>query len=257
VRAPCAARAILSPGLDALAETLFAAQVGHVEIMERMYRPGVDHSDEVALLRRSLAQVTTDYDAGVYSYPGGQDDYDKRVTGLSARLRAVADLPVTEEGYEYRPTGQTFADRWQSSDVQGRRQLMLNAGFQLRVSRTRIHTPIDAAEAKRLTAMHERSLQALLVGPPRPGEAAAVQMDADAWEKIRGLADPHSNLVIAWRLDPDLARRAGSRPKVGRSLSRTLTRPGEKRWPRYASTSRASANPRLLHRWDSRRTRRR
>ena len=93
---------------------------------------------------------------------------------------------------------------------------MLNAGFQLRISRTTNHAPIDAAEAERLRLQHERSLQALVaghaqsqVGPPKPGAVAAVQLDADAWERIRALADPRANLVIAWRLDPDLARRAG------------------------------------------------
>ena len=215
-RTRCPAQPINVPALNGLTEQLFLTQVGGVEIQERVYRPGVDHSDEIALLHRSLETIRKEYDGGDYSYPGGEEAYRTRLSGLTSRLRVLADLPMTEARYEYRPTGQTFADRWAASDTQARRQLMLNAGFQLRISRTTNHAPIDAAEAERLRLQHERSLQALVaghaqsqVGPPKPGAVAAVQLDADAWERIRALADPRANLVIAWRLDPDLARRAG------------------------------------------------
>ncbi len=110
-RTACPALQIRTGALDLLAELLFVEQVGDLEIMERVYRPGVDHADEIALLRRSIAAARGEYDSGGYSYPGGQAEYDQRVSTLAARLRVLADLPVTEAGYEQRPTGQTFAQR--------------------------------------------------------------------------------------------------------------------------------------------------
>jgi site-specific DNA recombinase len=135
-RATCSSLPIPAPKLDGIAEKLFLAMVGSVEIQTRVYRPGVDHSDEIALIRRSLASVRREFDGGAYSYPGGEEEYNTRVARLSERLRTLADQPVTDAQYEYRPTGQTFADRWAVSDVMGKRQLMIGAGFQIRVART-------------------------------------------------------------------------------------------------------------------------
>ena len=53
-RTRCPAQPINVPALNGLTEQLFLTQVGGVEIQERVYRPGVDHSDEIALLHRSL-----------------------------------------------------------------------------------------------------------------------------------------------------------------------------------------------------------
>jgi DNA invertase Pin-like site-specific DNA recombinase len=202
-RTPCPAKPINVQALNELTEQIFLGQVGAVEILERIYRPGVDHSDEIALLHRSLETVRDEYDAGDYSYPGGEDAYRKRLTRLTDRLRGLADLPVTESAYEYRSTGQTFADRWRDSDTQARRQLMINAAFQLRVSRTPTGEPLDAALRDELVRKHERSLRGVLLA------AGVTEIRRDAWDEVRKLVDPHANLVIAFQLDPDLARRAG------------------------------------------------
>lgn len=203
-KSPCPALEIRSEALNALAETLFLAQVGHVEILEKVYRPGVDHSDEIALLRRSLQAVRREFDGGDYSYPGGEEEYSTRVAGLSERLRVLADLPVTEAGYEMRATGQTFTDRWHASDMPGRRQLMINAGFRLLVSRTKTSIQgLTVAEVDQLARRHERSLKAVLVA------AGPAEIHKDTWDEVRSLVDPRANLVIAFELDPDLSRRAG------------------------------------------------
>lgn len=59
------------------------------------------------------------------------------MTRLEERRDHLAALPSTPARIDYRPTGRTFADRWQEEDEARRRQLMVNAGFQIRIARTR------------------------------------------------------------------------------------------------------------------------
>src|SRR5258708_24800089 len=135
-RVQCPALQLRMASLNALAEALFVAQVGHVEVLERVYRPGVDYANEIALLHRSIAAVRGEFDSGGYSYPGGQEDYEERVSRLSGRLRELADQPVTKAGYDYRPTGQTFREKLDASTIPKRRALVFSAGFQLQESCT-------------------------------------------------------------------------------------------------------------------------
>jgi hypothetical protein len=58
------------------------------------------------------------------------------------------------------------ATSWRDSDTQARRQLMINASFQLRVSRTPTGVRIDAARREKLVRKHERSLG----WPPKAGQ---------------------------------------------------------------------------------------
>jgi hypothetical protein len=50
-----------------------------VEIIEMVYRPGTDNSEEIAIVRRSLAE----YERGEYRYHGGEEDYQARKGRLS------------------------------------------------------------------------------------------------------------------------------------------------------------------------------
>ena len=195
----CPALQLRLDSLNALAEALFVAQVGDVEVLERVYRPGVDHADEIALLRRSISSVRAEFDGGGYSYPGGEEEYLERIERLSGRLRELADQPVTQAGYDYRPTGQTFRQKWEASTIPERRALMLSAGFQLRVSRTRAK-PTPRAKRAGVRDVLQRQFADIL------RDAGA---DITRWDEIRRLVGPITDLALSWQLDEDLARRAG------------------------------------------------
>ena len=132
----CNARNIRCADLDELSAGALLTQVGSVEVTERIYRPGEDHSDEIAQVRRALEAARTEMDRGGYAYPGGQEDYERRTSALSERLASLSALPVTAAGYEHRCTGETFGRRWERSDTKQRRRLMIGAGFEVRASRT-------------------------------------------------------------------------------------------------------------------------
>lgn len=134
---PCDVLHIRCDDLDLFAKLAFLDQVGDLEILEKVYVPGVDHADEIAQIRRALEVVRTEFDKGQYAYPGGREDYDNRTARLSERLTRLTAEPVRGPGYEYRPTGQTYRQLWEALDDAGRRKLMLSAGFEVRAERNR------------------------------------------------------------------------------------------------------------------------
>ena len=50
---------------------------------------------------------------------------------LEARRDALAAQPVVPASVKRRPTGETFACRWEQLDDDGRRQLMASVGFRI------------------------------------------------------------------------------------------------------------------------------
>jgi site-specific DNA recombinase len=133
----CPTLPVNGPWLDKLAESLFLADVGHVEIMRREYRRGSNSADLVAMLRRSLDTARREYDSGGYSYPGGQQEYEERIKGLSDRLREAAGKAAIPYGYIDVPTGKTYRKMWLATpDPAARRQLMVGAGFRIEVAKT-------------------------------------------------------------------------------------------------------------------------
>ena len=127
----CSARSIPAGWLDARAASSFLDMAGELEIMQRIWQPGEDHSEELAQVRSALGGVRAEFDRGAYGYPGGQDEYAARVDRLSARLSALAELPSRPASYVLSGTGRTFRQAWDSSDVAERRRLMLDSGFHL------------------------------------------------------------------------------------------------------------------------------
>jgi hypothetical protein len=128
-------------------------------------------------------------------------------------------LPSAPARVNYRPTGRTFAEKWQAEDSASRRQLMVNAGFQIRIARTVIAPDDVAAEARRqgitATARELRNRAAnirYMAGKTtKPERLEALAIDLAAVEAARRrLRDVRRyNEVVSFALDEDLARRAG------------------------------------------------
>ena len=99
---------------------------------------------------RRCEHLEEQYVAGaVYRGETGAERFAAMMTRLEERRDRLSAQPATPARIEYRPTGRTFANRWEEEDAAGRRQLMVNAGFQVRIARTSIPPSDIAAEARR------------------------------------------------------------------------------------------------------------
>lgn len=118
---------------DALEEEVvhaFLATVGDVEVVERVYRPGVDHSAEVADVERALDDLDADRAAGMFESPVAVERYRRQYKALTARLEELADMPTIPSGWEEVPTGESYRERWARLETSADRNRELrNAGL--------------------------------------------------------------------------------------------------------------------------------
>jgi site-specific DNA recombinase len=219
-KSACPANRIPAEYLEDLAGRLFLGLVGNQEILERVDVPAEDSSAELAAVEEAMEHLEAQYATGaVYRGANGAGRFAAMMTRLEERRDRLAELPSTPARIEYRPTGRTFADRWREEDAAGQRQLMVHAGFQVRIARTPI-APLDiAAEARRQgitrTARELRSraanLRYMATKATQPERLAALEAELAGVEsqrqRLRGLR--RYNEVVSFALDEDLARRAG------------------------------------------------
>lgn len=102
------------------------AQIGDHEIQELVKISGESHEDELSEALESLTYV-----AGLASRaktPKVRELYESQIAGLEARIEVLATLPTTEDHYELRGTGTTYADAWEDSP-DTRHWLLQNAGI--------------------------------------------------------------------------------------------------------------------------------
>jgi site-specific DNA recombinase len=174
-KSACPAARVPAEYLESLATRLFLGLVGTKEILERVHIPAEDSSAELAAVEEAMQHLEEQYATGaVYRGVNGAERFAAMMTRLEERRDRLAEVPSTPARIEYRPTGRTFADRWAEEDQAGRRQLMVDAGFQVRIAREPIAPP-ELAGAAEGSTHHE----------PRGGSAGARlarQADAEsAW----------------------------------------------------------------------------
>jgi len=219
-RATCRTWRIPAEYLEDLAARLFLSLVGNQEILERVYIPAADSSAELAAVEEAMQHLEGQYATGsVYRGEHGAARFAAMMTRLEERRDRLAALPSTPARIDYRPTGRTFADRLEEENEAGRRQLMVNAGFQVRIARTPI-TPADIAteirrvgvtgnaEQLRHQANRIRYMTTKTTKPERLAELgtrlAAVEAERQRLRAIRKYDE-----VVSFALDDNLARRAG------------------------------------------------
>jgi DNA invertase Pin-like site-specific DNA recombinase len=219
-RGNCQTGRIPAEYLEKLVAQLFLHLVGGQEILHRVHIPAEDSSAELAAVDEAMRHLEEQYAAGaVYRGEVGAKRFAAMMTRLEERRDRLSALPSTPARIEYRPTGQTFANRWEEEDVTGRRQLMVDAGFQVRISRTPIPSSEIAAEARQLgisasvRQLRNRAanIRYMATKTAKPERLAALDAELAAVEstrhRLRGLRK--YNEVISFALDEDLARRAG------------------------------------------------
>ncbi|MGW8796657.1 recombinase family protein [Streptomyces sp. NPDC055775] len=105
--------AIRADALENTVRDAFLKVVGHAEIVRRVFRPGVDHTQDIAEVTRALAELREDREAGLYSTEAGKKEYRQAYLRLEAKRETLAALPVLPDRWEETPTGETYRERWE------------------------------------------------------------------------------------------------------------------------------------------------
>jgi site-specific DNA recombinase len=216
----CPAGRVPALYLEDLAARLFVGLVGDQEIIEQVHIAAEDSSGEVAALEEAMGHLEEQYATGtVYRGEAGAARFAALMARLEERRERLAAQPYVPARIEPRRTGQTFKWRWEQEDDAGRRQLMVAAGFQVRIARTYLSAAEVADEVRRLgitksarqLRLRAANLRFMMSKTDKPDRIAALEAELAEVEakrrRIRAVGRHTEVLSIA--LDDDLARRAG------------------------------------------------
>jgi site-specific DNA recombinase len=216
----CGASRVTAAYLEDLASKLFLELVGGQEILERVFVPGEDSSADLAAVDEAIEHLEGQYASGaVYRGAAGAERFAALMSRLDERRARLAAQPSIPARFDYRATGRRFADRWAEEDDAGRRQLMVEAGFQLRIARTAVPPAEREAAARQLNVVatarqlnnRAANLRYMATKTTKPGRMTMLETELAAVEaerrKLRSVR--RFNEVVSFALDEDLARRAG------------------------------------------------
>ncbi|MET9748939.1 recombinase family protein [Streptomyces ardesiacus] len=174
--------AIRAKHLEEAVEEAFLRAVGHAQIIRRTFRPGVDHTADVAEVTRALAELREDREAGLYSSELGKKEYREEYLRLEAKREALAAMPVVPDRWEEIPTGQTYADKWAelSSPAEKNKELR-EAGVKAIVHREELPKALPLMEIGETEGTVRHTLGRVELLLPR-----------DLYDRVRGLAAEHS-----------------------------------------------------------------
>lgn len=98
--------------LESTVEEEFLRVAGDIEIVRRVFRPGVDHTKDIEEVTRALAELREDRQAGLYSSETGKQEYREAYARLDAKREQLMSLPTRPDTWEELPTGETYQERW-------------------------------------------------------------------------------------------------------------------------------------------------
>jgi site-specific DNA recombinase len=114
-------------------EELFLREVGDVERRERVYVAGSDHSEALEAVETALRVARKEFDLGLYE--GTEDEYLARLERLTAKRRELESLPSNPAGFEWRGTGETYAQAWKGMEPPERRTMLRDSGMRITMAR--------------------------------------------------------------------------------------------------------------------------
>ncbi len=118
--------------LESMAEESFLAEVGDVEVRERVWVPGDSREVE---LREALAAVDELLAAaGRAKSATMKARLQKQLDSLDDRIAVLESAPSNEAHWEWHSTGVTYGEVWASSDTAGRRELLRRSGITIAAS---------------------------------------------------------------------------------------------------------------------------
>ena len=167
-------------GLEVLAACLFVGRVVHVEVIERVIIPNDTRARELA----EVGQAIVNLNAERYQHGVIRPCFEEIRAGLEAQHARMLALPPEPDIATERPTGQTFGQLWDGASLEERRQLMIKAGFQLRIAKIKKDTPVPRSQRTRVIGELMSHLASLLL------VAGVNGIPEEAGEYLRNLRVP-------------------------------------------------------------------
>ncbi|MGD9485056.1 recombinase family protein [Streptomyces sp. TRM70308] len=177
---PTGSKGIAAHTLEGAVEQAFLLAAGDVEIVRKVFRPGVDYTRDIEEVNRALSDLREDREAGLYSSELGKQEYRKAYKRLDARREQLIAQPTRPDTWKEFPTGETYRERWSTLSTQHEKGRELRAAGVKAV----IHVePIPGMSATQLMAPdgHEGMWQ-------HPVGRVLVLLPMDLRQRVRDMA---------------------------------------------------------------------
>ncbi|WP_082312610.1 recombinase family protein [Salinispora fenicalii] len=179
----CDAPGIRTDILEGMIEEMILSVIGGLEVIKVIESAGDDRREELAEKSAKLADL-------LVAYAGAPESVKSRLApdmeALQARVSELEAQPVIEPERRKVNTGKTFRDLWESSDDEGRRGLLIEAGIRIEAMKT--SADFNGIPA-RLSNRPERDDGAIMFH--RSGDvAAAIFLPRDLSARVTG--DPEA-----------------------------------------------------------------
>jgi site-specific DNA recombinase len=109
---PMGSKGIAAHVLEGAVEEVFLRAAGDLEIVRKIFRPGLDFTRDIEEANRALAELREDREAGLYSSEPGKQEYRETYMRLEARREQLIAQPTRPDTWEEIPTGETYRERW-------------------------------------------------------------------------------------------------------------------------------------------------
>ncbi|WP_327009470.1 recombinase family protein [Dactylosporangium sp. NBC_01737] len=127
----CEAGAPRAERLEEVTEEILLYLLGDLEIMAKRFVPGSDTGRELAEVEQTLSELRADRAAGLYRGERGTAEYREMYANLEARREGLEGTPSVPDSWAMISTGVTYRAKWQASDVQERRKLLLDSDIRI------------------------------------------------------------------------------------------------------------------------------
>ncbi|MFJ5712015.1 recombinase family protein [Streptomyces sp. NPDC093105] len=144
---PTGSKGIAAHVLEGAVEEVFLRAAGDVEIVRKVFRPGVDFARDIEEVNRALTELREDREAGLYSSELGKQEYRETYKRLDARREQLMAQPTRPDTWEEIPTGETYRERWAKLSTQHEKGRELRAAGIKAVIHAEKIPPMTAVQA--------------------------------------------------------------------------------------------------------------
>ncbi|MCX4779208.1 recombinase family protein [Streptomyces sp. NBC_01264] len=144
---PTGSKGIAAHVLEGAVEEVFLRAAGDVEVVRKVFRPGVDFTRDIEEVNRALAELREDREAGLYSSELGKQEYRETYKRLDARREQLMAQPTRPDGWDEIPTNETYRERWAKLSTQHEKGKELRAAGVRAVIHAEKLPPLTAVQA--------------------------------------------------------------------------------------------------------------
>lgn len=132
----CSAKVMMDAAtIEELLAQHFLDDVGDEPEMLRSYIKPSDHTAELEEAQEAATEISTML--LTTKSKTVKDELRRKLEGLDTRIASLELMPVREGGWEYTPTGRTYAEAWGRTETpEDRRKFLLKYGVKLRIKQT-------------------------------------------------------------------------------------------------------------------------